>query len=271
MSDELKPKFSINQLTEHLRKLGVKEGSTFMPHTSFKAIRPVDGGPQTVVQAMLDAVGPEGTVVFPNFTFSFCNSGQWDRSATPSEMGVLTEVARNWPNAKRSLHPIYSVTAIGAKASEYGGCSDPNGVGDDSPFALMERDNGIFGLLGVGYNQGIVSGHRLEWQMNVDYRLLKVFHGNVTDNGTIVDKDFSMLVRDLDKHVVTDFRKLGYMLEHAGLMKVGRFGWSIARTISCRDFTENARRWLNDGVANLMHRSDKQEAFQDKPIEKLTL
>lgn len=271
MSSQLKPSFNSQQLTEHLRAMGVVDGCTFMPHTSFKAIRPVDGGPETVVRSMIDAVGPTGTVVFPTFTFSYCNTGQWDRATTPSEMGAITEMARSWMGAKRSLHPIYSVAAIGAKAEEYGACSDPNGVGDGSPFALLERDNGVFGLLGVGYNQGIVAGHRLEWQMGVDYRLVKVFPGQVTDGGEPKPGEYSMLVRSLEKHVVTDFRKLGYLLEHAGLIKIGRFGWAVSRTICASNFLDNARKWLDEGIDNLMHRCDEHEAFQDKPVEMLTL
>jgi len=271
METGLKPPFSQEQLTEHLRAMGVVEGSTFMPHTSLKAIRPVVGGPETIVRSMIDAVGPQGTVVFPAFTFSYCKTGQWDRVTTPSEMGVITEVARNWPGSHRSLHPIYSVAVIGAKAEEYGACCDPNGVGDDSPFALLERDNAIFGLLGVGYNQGIVAGHRLEWQLAVDYRLVKVFPGDVTDGGIPRPGDYSMLVRSLDDNVVTDFRKLGYMLEHVGAMQVGRYGWSIARTVCASEFRTNAARWLGERVPNLMHRTDAVEAFEEKPVELLTL
>jgi len=45
-----------------------------MAHLSYKAIEPVEGGIQTVIDALLEAVGDSGTIVLPTFTFSFCES-----------------------------------------------------------------------------------------------------------------------------------------------------------------------------------------------------
>ncbi|NJS39886.1 MAG: AAC(3) family N-acetyltransferase [Rhodobacteraceae bacterium] len=42
----------------------------------------------------------------------------FDAKRTPSEMGLLTELFRRAPGAKRSLHPTHSVTALGPLAEQ---------------------------------------------------------------------------------------------------------------------------------------------------------
>ena len=235
-----------------------------MAHLSYKAIEPVEGGIQTVIDALLEAVGDSGTIVLPTFTFSFCESAKWNRQKTPSEMGIISELARNHKDAKRSCHPIYSVVAIGSKSNEYKNCNDSNGIGDKSPFAKLKKDNGIMALIGVGYNQGFVIGHHIEWKENVNYRYLKEFSGKVIDNGIVDKNTFSILVRDLKKGVLTDFRKLGYMLEHNGAMKVGRFGWAITRVIRAQKFSKLTRKWIKEEIPNLMHRKESEMSSEDK-------
>ena len=267
----MKPMFAKEQLVKHLRDMGVQTGVVLCAHTSYKAIAPVEGGGSTVVDALLDAVGPSGTLVLPAFTFSYCKTGRWDRHTTPSEMGVITEDLRTRPGAQRSFHPIYSFVAIGARAREYGDCRDENGVGDGSPFPLLLNHDAIITAMGVGYNQSFTLGHHIEWQEGVDYRYLKVFPGEVSDDAVPQPGRYSMLVRDLDKGVVTDYRKLGYMMEHDGAMRIGRFGWAITRCIRAREFDRLARQWLRQGVPDLMHRIDATEVYEEKAVEILSL
>ena len=48
-----------------LRSLGVENGSTVMVHTSLSKIGYVCGGAQTVIEALIEAVGEEGTIMMP--------------------------------------------------------------------------------------------------------------------------------------------------------------------------------------------------------------
>ena len=73
------------------------------------------------VQSFLDAVGAEGTVLFPLFNFGFSNGEPFDIRNTPSKMGKLTEAARLHPDAVRTGHPVYSFAVIGAKADRFKG------------------------------------------------------------------------------------------------------------------------------------------------------
>jgi len=260
----MKPKFGKAQLVEHLRDLGVKKGSVLMAHVSYKSIAPIDGTPLTVIEALLEAVGDSGTLIVPTFTFSFCETRKWNRQESPSESGFITELARNQSNAKRSCHPIYSVAAFGEKSDDYKACNDKNGIGDQSPFRLLVKHDAIMSLIGVGYNQGFPLGHHIEWKQNVDYRVLKKFRGVVIDNNVVSENDYSMSARNLEEGILTDFRKLGWMLEQQGAMKVGRFGWAIARCVRAREYYTLCEKWLKDEVPNLMHRKESEITKEEK-------
>lgn len=100
-------------IVDGLRELGLEAGDVLVVHSSLKSFGHVDGGADTVVDAMLEVLGKDGTLVAPTFNFE---PGIWDRANTPSILGAITEAARARPDAIRSNHPTHSVSAIGPLA-----------------------------------------------------------------------------------------------------------------------------------------------------------
>ena len=108
------------QLSEEFSALGLPKGASVLVHSSLKSLGWVEGGPGAVVDALIDTVGPEGTVLVPNLPFrgSLANylkdEPTFDVRSTPSQMGAGTESLRKRPDARRSLHSSHSVAAVGA-------------------------------------------------------------------------------------------------------------------------------------------------------------
>lgn len=111
------------EAAETARTCGVVPGDTMMFHSSLSSMGTVVGGPDTVIDGFLDAVGSQGTVAVP----TLCNwtpdtqkdvFPKWDPATSPSYVGRITEVFRMRPQAVRSNHPTHSVAAIGARAGE---------------------------------------------------------------------------------------------------------------------------------------------------------
>src|SRR5271157_115439 len=98
-------------IRDGLAALGVVGGDTVLIHSSLRAFGRVAGGAGTVVRALLDVVGEDGTLVAPIFrTFFTEGPGQsWDRDSSPSLMGLISENVRAWPGAERSAHAIHPI------------------------------------------------------------------------------------------------------------------------------------------------------------------
>ena len=86
-----------------LREVGVGEGDLLQVHSSLSSFGYVEGGAKCVVDALLEAVGPSGTVMVP--TFNHGRADIFDVATTPSVNGAVTEALRERPEARRSVHP----------------------------------------------------------------------------------------------------------------------------------------------------------------------
>ena len=54
---------STREVTEQLQTLGVERDGVLLVHTSFRRVRPVQGGPLGLIEALRAALGPRGTLV----------------------------------------------------------------------------------------------------------------------------------------------------------------------------------------------------------------
>ncbi|MEW6356095.1 MAG: AAC(3) family N-acetyltransferase [Planctomycetota bacterium] len=127
------------------KAVGIVSGDVVFFHSSLSSMGTVDGGPGSVIDGFLDAVGPTGTVAVP----ALCNwqpeeqrlvFGRWDPKTTPSYVGKITEIFRHRPDAVRSNHATHSVAAIGARAKEltanHGASGKRPGPFSDTAFAV---------------------------------------------------------------------------------------------------------------------------------------
>jgi len=107
---------SKRQIVEGLRALGLPRGAILMVHSSLSSLGQVDGGADTVIDALLEALGPEGTLLMP--THPARDGRTFDPDTIPSEMGIISETFRLRPGVLRSRHPYHPVAAYGARAEE---------------------------------------------------------------------------------------------------------------------------------------------------------
>src|SRR3954462_14249462 len=107
-----------------LTRIGVERGDAVMVHASLRAVGLVTGGANVLVQALLDSIGPDGTVLAyldfePFYEEDEVEVPVFDkRIARAARMnGLLPEVIRTWPGALRSDHPDAGMAAIGSLSS----------------------------------------------------------------------------------------------------------------------------------------------------------
>ncbi|MCJ7702672.1 MAG: AAC(3) family N-acetyltransferase [Anaerolineales bacterium] len=211
-----------------------------MVHSSFKSLGEVEGGAEAVIDALLAWIGPEGTVLFPNFNFeSWTETHYFDVIETPSRMGIVGELARVRPGAVRTPHPIYSFVAFGKRKDEFGACEDMEAYGPNSVFALFHKLNGVIVSIGLEYNSSFSMIHYVEYNAGCDHRRLKKFSGiYIGYDGKPEMRTYSMYVRK-NNNVTTDINPAMEDLIAAGAVKAVQAGDTKVEYATAMDFYDN--------------------------------
>ena len=143
-----------DDLAAGLRTLGLDSGDEVVVHGSLSSLGWVDGGADSVVDALGEVVGESGTVVVPTFTPSVVRDELFDGDDTRSRTGAITEALRTRPDAVRSDHPTHSVSALGPAAAALTDAHDlDSSLGRDSPLHRLAERGGRILLLGVGHER----------------------------------------------------------------------------------------------------------------------
>ena len=226
-------------LTDEFRSLGMESGDTIFVHSAYSSLGRspggVEGGPQTVIDAILDILGKDGTLIMPTFSYDFLKGVPWDIRSSPSQMGALTELVRLDPRAKRMFHPIYSMAAIGRHADELAAHRSQDCFGETTIFKKFNDWDAKILIIGLAYSKSITFLHHCEQAADVDYRFLKEFKGTAIDqNGKPHEEGYTMLVRDVDRGVVLDFEPIGALLD-SQVVRMKKIGLGDVRLMKCRD------------------------------------
>lgn len=113
----------------------------------------VEGGATTVVDALLESLGPAGNLMLPTFNYTHpLPRPCFDPAQTPCRTGAIPETARKQQHAVRSVHPTHSVVVFGPRADELtSGHLETRAFGVGSPLDRLLDLGGKILLLGVGH------------------------------------------------------------------------------------------------------------------------
>lgn len=225
-----------DEVAAQLRDLGVEEGGVLLVHTSFRAVRPVEGGPAGLIGALRDALGPSGTLVMPSWTGS--DAEPFDPLTTPAspDLGVVADTFWRLPGVLRSDH-LFAFAATGPDAARLH--VDPLPLPPHIPESPVGRVHDLDGqvlLLGVGHDADTTL-HLAELLADVPYRVPKdctVFRDGRPERITYGEND----------HCCERFALADEWLRSRGLQAEGRVGHAHARLVRSRDVVEVAREHL---------------------------
>ena len=144
------------KLIQDLEKIGVRKGDTLAVPASFKNIGPVEGGPEGFIDALLEAIGPDGTLMMNTFTKSFpiyaiSQEYVFNHKSSICWTGILPNTLRKHKSAIRSKHPVASVVAIGKEAEYLTAKHDAKST-LYLPYSKLAEINGKFLAVGIGHN-----------------------------------------------------------------------------------------------------------------------
>lgn len=232
----------LSDLVCDLVALGVRPGDLLMVHSSLRSIGLVEGGPETVVDALLQALGPQGTLVVPTFTYPTAGNPEFvfDPIHTPSQMGAISEAARRRPDARRSIHLAHSLAAIGPLAETITTSGGASGWDAHSPMGQVFNRNGRYLLLGVPY-QNLTAMHLCEVWLELPYRKPRTSEGRMRHPDGSTTPLVSIGTPPLPGHPGSDYNRLGQRMEDAGLVKLAPVGNALARLLNAHDLRAAGR------------------------------
>jgi aminoglycoside 3-N-acetyltransferase len=251
-----------DRLACDLVRLGVDVGQTLLVHASLGSIGWVGGGAATVVGALRDAVGDDGNLVAPASTEANSLTSRayrariagmaggrarkylremppFDRDATSSGAGAISEAIRTSRDAVRSAHPQSSFAALGPAADVLmADHPTESHLGMDSPLGkLYERDDAYVLLLGVGY-QSCSALHLAEYLCS-DTPPRKTYSCVVSENGQRRWISYRDIVLD-DRQ----FGAIGDYLEEVLPPRRDRVGNAESRLFPLRAAVDYATEWM---------------------------
>jgi aminoglycoside 3-N-acetyltransferase len=232
---------SREDLVSDFSRLGVPAGGVMMVHSSLRSIGTVEGGAETVVDALLESLGPQGTLVVPTFTFSAPSQPGFifDPARTPSEMGAISEAARQRAEARRSIHVFHSIAAIGPLAEQIVAAGGASAWSDNSPMGQIANGEGHFLLLGVPYTR-LTAIHLVEVRVGVPYRREIEVEMLVQRPSGALEPVLSTSMPPRGGFGGNDFNRLGQLLEEEDLVLVGTIGNAVARLVTGACLFESA-------------------------------
>ncbi len=251
---------TVQTLSADLQLLGVKDGGVLLVHSSLKSIGWVVGGARTVIQALLDVLGPKGTLVMPAHSGSLSEPSEWenppvpeawwplirqempafDAQRTPSAgMGVIAEQFRTWPGVVRSQHPCVSFCALGPQAERItANHSLEFSLGERSPLGRLYELQAQTLLLGVNYDSNTCF-HLAEYRVRQPTSYIG--HAPVIRDGERIWAAFA----DVDFQTEW-FPAIGEAWDRSGAVQLGWVGSAPSRLFSLPSAVDFAREWLDE-------------------------
>lgn len=136
------------------------------------------------------------TIIFPAYTFSFCNGVGFDVQNSKTQMGLLNEFVRQKDEAIRSIDPLMSNVLIG-KHTEFVTGIEKCSIGKNSTFDLLHETSLKVKFLFLGPRIGdcFTFMHYIEERENVPYRYRRMFTGEITDGSRCYVDSYEIFVR----------------------------------------------------------------------------
>ncbi len=210
---------TVSEIEGGLREAGLGAGDTVILHSSLSSLGWVEGGAGAVIQAFLNVLGPEGTLVAPTF----------------GALGVIPDTLKQHPGAVHSIHPMASVVAVGARADSL--CAEhwkpDQAHGPGTPYMRLVEAGGTVCLLGVDQDRNTLL-HTAEELLRLPYLSRTPETTFQTPEGPVTRSwpDFPGPHRN--------FIGLDRLFRDSGRMRMARIGQAVVRVIRARDLLDLA-------------------------------
>lgn len=247
-------------LRTDMRNLGLKRGMTVLVHSSLSSVGWINGGPVAIIQALMDTVTAEGTLIMPAQSADLSDPAEWLNPPIPWEwwetvrntmpayepeitptygMGKIAELFRTYPGVLRSDHPNVSFTAWGKQSKDIlAKHTIENGLGEGSPLRKLYDSDAHVLFIGTSY------------ETNTCFHLAEYRSGT----REVIQKGAPILVEGERKWVEytdidyddTEFETIGIAFEQQCSVKKGKIGSADSKLFSLREAVDYAEEFFKN-------------------------
>ena len=234
---------SRQEVIECLQQVGIARGDGLLVHSALQFLGRPQGGVEMYLDALDAVVGlfgdePAGTLAVPAFNFAFARGEDYDPAAAPADgMGAFSEFVRQWPESRRTPHPMQSFAVIGGYADTLAQLDTPSAFDDGSAVdRMLDLDFKLL-LLGVDI-QAVSLLHYSEQRVGVPYRFWKTFRGRIIRSGEWQPAEYKMYVRDMDIDARLEIYEIETVLRQRGLWQSVKLNYGQIAACRLRDFVD---------------------------------
>lgn len=261
--------------TEVIAKLkasGLKEGDILMGHFDLKAFGKIGDIKNkfdfynTIINILISIVGPEGGVIIPTYSYSFCKDEVFDQLHTPSTVGSMAEVAlkRLQDNHEnylgeaiyRSNDPLFSCVGFGKAAESICSNIGLESFGKDSIYEHLYKAKAK--LMGFGFMFAVTYMHYVEHayhltKRKLPYRYDKEFSGTFINlDGSTKKITCNYFVRNLE-FCEYDFPVIPQELKRLGRLNTAYIGAGEVTIATAEDLYNTMFEMLDRDILCLLN------------------
>lgn len=234
------------QILAGLKKLGLKKGDVVGVHSSLSSFGHVEGGADAVIDALLESVGSDGTIVMPTFSTNreilaltpemkaagvswIIKISPYDPDREPCWTGTIPESFRKRKQMLRSLHPLHSLAATGTCAQMI---IEAGRNGALPAWKRMLELDGYILLIGVGL-ESYTAMHLAEEHVKLPEHIQK----KLTPPKWLLDS-YPSTEWDWDVGPYPDFKQLEEPCLNTGIMKTANVGNATLRLLKLEELVD---------------------------------
>ncbi len=242
-------RYTYEDIVASLRQSGINEGDTvfFTTGLGMVGIPPPDVKNQDDLnalffRAMKEAVGEDGTILIPTYSYTFGKSkaselAVFDPRVTPAEIGPFPNFFLKQEGVVRSLDPMMSVAGLGKSALEFFEGNLNTSYGEGSFFSKLAKSDAKCCSIGLGPNWTPFI-HYADWLYQAPFRFDKLFYGLIKDGEELKKTAWIYSVRIMADESYPDAHKAGRAAENAGI-------WRFATLGRARVYTASINKYFN--------------------------
>lgn len=235
-----------------LKKIGVNKGDVLFVHSDISAFGKLATTDrefflQSLVDLFKESVGPQGTIIMPTFTYSFCKNETYDVAKSKSTVGTLTEYFRKQKDVERTVQPIFSAAIYGNHKKELLKISK-HSFDKESILGKLHKLRGKMLIFGSLFQHSCTFLHYIEKMHGIPYRYEKKFKGKIIHNSKEYEDEYEYSVRYLNKNVNVDLTRLEKHLLEKKIMKKIRIGDGEIKLVDCDGFFKEGQKVLDKDI-----------------------